>query len=135
MEELLPCPGCGKHNGVLQDRGYGLNESTFEYWVECAKCLTIRSPMCKTPEAAIDWWNENAENAARTDRIRTFAKKYDDLITERDRLRQALIDIQQQAGISFFSDCSRGVEKCFAMQHIREIIDKALTEDKKNECE
>lgn len=35
MEELLPCPGCGKHNGVLWDRGYGLNESTFEYWVEC----------------------------------------------------------------------------------------------------
>lgn len=32
MEELLPCPGCGKHNGVLRDRGYGLNESTFEYW-------------------------------------------------------------------------------------------------------
>lgn len=133
MEELLPCPGCGKHNGVLRDRGYGLNESTFEYWVECAKCLTIRSPMCKTPEAAIDWWNENANSAARTDRIRTFAKKYDDLIAERDRLQLALIKVREQARISSFSDCGRGVEKCFAMQHIREIIDKALTEDKKNE--
>lgn len=59
MEELLPCPGCGKHNGVLRDRGYGLNESTFEYWVECAKCLTIRSPMCKTPEAMHEEWGDD----------------------------------------------------------------------------
>lgn len=133
MEELLPCPGCRKHNGVLRDRGYGLNKSTFEYWVECAKCLAIRSPLFETPDAAIDWWNENAESAARTDRIRTFAKQYDDLIAERDRLQQALIKIREQACISFFSDCGRGVEKCFAMQHIREIIDKVLTKDTKNE--
>ena len=104
MAELLPCPGCHACNGVLECRG-----------------------------DAIDRWNENAENAAGTGRIRTFAKKYDDLIAERDRLQLALIKVREQARISFFSDCGRGVEKCFAMQHIREIIDIALTEDKKNE--
>lgn len=133
MEELLPCPSCHACNGVLEYRGDGSDEAPFEYWTTCTKCLVIRSPRCATIGAAIDWWNENAENAARTGRIRTFAKKYDDLIAERDRLQLALIKVREQARISFFSDCGRGVEKCFAMQHIQEIIDTALIEDKKNE--
>ena len=68
-----------------------------------------------------------------SDYLYRWKRKLNKVEAERDQLKKVLKDIECQATHSFFSDCSRGVQACFAMQHIREIIEKTLTKDTKNE--